>query len=339
MADLVENILREEAEKESKYKTIVVQKDVDIEIDDGNLLAYDPNPIDVELFRSNRNEYLSNLARDNTQLLFNKLWTLPVEKVENIVLAKLPNPSTQFPREKRLPKPKPETKWEKYAKVKGIQNKKKDKLVWDEQHKEFRPRWGYGRANDDTKDWLIEIKSNADPDEDPFAKRTNAKKERTAKNELQRLRNIARSRYGKVPGVGLTPVDKPNKDQLNKALVLAKKSTASLGKFTEKLPKEKATREKGKRRKFEPCVGDMKKEKDKQLHILHTLSQAPPVNVAKAAQQFMSQEEDNATFSKEGGRKKRGDKAGRRSKAGGRPPKKNKGFQNRGKGGKGGKGK
>ena len=36
-----------------------------------------------------------------------------------------------------------------------------------------------------------------DPNEDQFEKRKKAKKERTAKNELQRLRNIARSQKGK----------------------------------------------------------------------------------------------------------------------------------------------
>ena len=52
-----------------------------------------------------------------------------------------------------------------------------------------------------------------------------------------------------VPGVGLTPTENPSKDHLTKALVLAKKSTASIGKFTEKLPKEKPSRYTGKKRK------------------------------------------------------------------------------------------
>lgn len=26
---------------------------------------------------------------------------------------------------------------------------------------EYKPRWGYKRANDDTKDWLIEVPQNA----------------------------------------------------------------------------------------------------------------------------------------------------------------------------------
>ena len=52
-----------------------------------------------------------------------------------------------------------------------------------------------------------------------------------------------------VPGVGLTPTDAPDKDDVSRALHFAKKSTASLGKFTEELPKEKPAKSVGKKRK------------------------------------------------------------------------------------------
>ena len=60
-----------------------------------------------------------------------------------------------------------------------------------------------------------------------------------AKNEVQRLRNIARSKKTKMPGAGgLAPptatnlaTSKPDKHELEKAADLAKKATASLGKF------------------------------------------------------------------------------------------------------------
>ena len=53
-----------------------------------------------------------------------------------------------------------------------------------------------------------------------------------AKNELQRLRNIARAKNTKVPGVGLNPMnpaESQSSNDLKKASELAKKSTASLG--------------------------------------------------------------------------------------------------------------
>lgn len=80
---------------------------------------------------SNRDEYLKDLARDNTQLLLNKIWELPIERVEEAIVAKLPAPTFVLPREKPLPKPKPLTKWQKYAREKGITKTKKSKLNWD----------------------------------------------------------------------------------------------------------------------------------------------------------------------------------------------------------------
>ena len=47
--------------------------------------------------------------------------------------------------------------------------------------------------------------------EDQFEKRATAKKERIAKNDVQRMRNIARNRGKKVPGVGETLM--PGKDK------------------------------------------------------------------------------------------------------------------------------
>lgn len=51
MADLVEKVLRDAAEKESKFKTTEVEKDIDLDIDEGNLLACDKNPIDIKSFK------------------------------------------------------------------------------------------------------------------------------------------------------------------------------------------------------------------------------------------------------------------------------------------------
>lgn len=45
------------------------------------------------------------------------------------------------------------------------------------------------------------------PNTDMFAERKRAKKENVAKNEYQRLRNIAAARKVKVPNVGLPPLE------------------------------------------------------------------------------------------------------------------------------------
>lgn len=115
----------------------------------------------------------------------------------------------------QLPKAQPLTKWQQFAQKKGIVKRKKSKFVWDEAKKEWGRRYGFNKANDDSKPWLIEVPVNSgsffvvfrdvfviflhrfsfssDPNEDQFARRTTEKKERVAKNELQRLKNIARA--------------------------------------------------------------------------------------------------------------------------------------------------
>ena len=68
-------------------------------------------------------------------------------------------PSRRSRRAKPIPLPKKFTKWEQFAKEKGITNKKKARMVWDEEHGEFRPRWGYKRANAGVEDApIVEVK-------------------------------------------------------------------------------------------------------------------------------------------------------------------------------------
>jgi regulator of ribosome biosynthesis len=60
---------------------------------------------------------------------------------------------------KPIPPPKKETRWEKFAKEKGIQNRKRSRMVWDEASQEWKPRWGFDRANGGVEDLpIVEIK-------------------------------------------------------------------------------------------------------------------------------------------------------------------------------------
>ena len=242
--DLVKSILENEKEKDTDpSKSILVQKDVDLDIDLGTLLASDYNALDIKTLKSKPDSYLKSLTRDNVQLLINKIWELPIERVDVAIMATLPKPEYVLPRSRVIPKPKPLTKWQQFAKQKGIQSKKKgkSKLKWDEELKEWIPTYGYKRAKaQEQKEWLVEANDNADSTNDVFAKAKLAKKERQSKNELQRLRNIAKSRNIKLPRVGLPTKDHfPNSQQLSEALTIARTSTASVGKFQSMLPKEK----------------------------------------------------------------------------------------------------
>eukprot|EP00066_Takifugu_rubripes_P004567 XP_003968019.1 PREDICTED: ribosome biogenesis regulatory protein homolog [Takifugu rubripes] len=326
----VEELLaKAEEEEKEKLKSITVHKDLELEFDVGNLLAVDKNRIDSRDVKSAKKEdFLRALARDNTQLLINEVWKLPTERVDDAIVATLPEPTTPLPREKPPPKPKPPTKWEQFAKLKGIQKKKKTNLVWDETAKEWRRRWGYKRAKDDTKEWMIEVPETADPNEDQFSKRTTAKKERVARNEYNKLKNIARAQKVKIPGLGLTPKEQQSKNELTKAVSVAKTSTASAGRFQDRLPKEKRVKNTGKKRKFEPLIGDFSNERQKQLELLKVLgSKKPKLDITKAVNKQMREEDREEAAAK---RSKGAGKKGRK----GNVPGKRKGKAGKAQGGK-----
>ncbi|KAM6900130.1 ribosome biogenesis regulatory protein homolog [Xenentodon cancila] len=330
----VEELLaKAEQEEAEQLKSISVQKALDLDFDVGDLLACDINRVESRDFRDQKEDFLRSLARDNTQLLINEIWKLPTERVEEAIVAKLPAPTTRLPREKPPPKPRPPTRWEQFAKLKGIQKKKKTNLVWDETAKEWRRRWGYRRAKDDTKEWLIEVPESADPSEDQFAKRIKAKKERVAKNEFNRLKNIARAQKVKTPGVGLIPRAQQSKDELAKAVSVAKTSTASAGRFQDRLPKEKPAKNSGKRRRFEPLIGDFSNEKQKQLELLKVLdSKKPKLDITKAVNTQMREEDREEAAAR---RKKGAWRKGRKGNTAGKA----KGKEGKGKAGKAGGGK
>lgn len=71
-------------------------------------------------------------------------------------IAHLPAPKTPLPRAKPLPKPRAQTKWEQFAQRKGIVKKKRSKEVWDEEAGEYRRRFGYKRAGDESEVPIIE---------------------------------------------------------------------------------------------------------------------------------------------------------------------------------------
>lgn len=83
--------------------------------------------------RSDKEAFLAKISRDNVQLLINQIFQLPTAKVDNEIVIKLPPGTTRLPRAKPVPKAKELTKWEKYAKEKGITKRKKANTEWDEE--------------------------------------------------------------------------------------------------------------------------------------------------------------------------------------------------------------
>lgn len=303
----------------------VVSGPLEWHLDPGHLLISDPNALNAS---SDGPLDLDSLARNNAQVLLNRVFSLPIVRVEEVTCAELPAPATPLPREKPIPKPKPLTKWEKFAKEKGIVQKKKTSMMWDDVVKDWIPRFGYKKAvAEQTKNWMMPYKGNAPDDEDPFDKAIESKRERVAKNELQRLRNVARNKNVKIPKVGVTPmVEKQtgkNPNDLKKAAELAKKSTASLGKFQPNLPgslEKNIKPPKGKKRKFDPLVSDT--EKDKNMKILEQItSKAPKLDLKKAVgREMFHQDQDRETSKRQtSGKKGKGrfnKKSGERAKKG-----------------------
>jgi regulator of ribosome biosynthesis len=226
----VSNILASHA---AKYASVTVERETPLDVDAGFLTVTDPNPIDEETYNTNLEEYLQNTARDGIQCLFSSLFTLPTQASPDGPLAKLPPPKTQLPRAKPLPKPKVPTKWERFAAAKGIQHKKRDRREWDEEKQEWVNRWGRDGKNKQKEDqWITEVPANADVDYDPVKVARDERKTRVAKNEKQRLGNLARA-----------PSERDQrKKEIDTTLATTRISTASLGKFDKKLEGEKKLR-------------------------------------------------------------------------------------------------
>uniref|UniRef100_A0A1L8DR56 Ribosome biogenesis regulatory protein n=1 Tax=Nyssomyia neivai TaxID=330878 RepID=A0A1L8DR56_9DIPT len=241
--DIVKEVLEREQREQAKYKPIVVEKLLEVQNDLGLLLCADVNDLDEEKLKSDCDDYLLQLTRDNTQLLLNELWQQPTETVEESILAKLPAPSHILPRERKIPEPKTLTKWQKFAQEKGIKKKPRMKKVFDQEADKWVPTYGYKRAAaEKDRDWVLEVPGNADPMEDQFQKKKDLRKERVAKNEVQRMKNIARAQKIKVPRIGIPSSEAASSKELLTAATVAKASTASVGKFQEGLAKDKKAR-------------------------------------------------------------------------------------------------
>lgn len=336
---MVAEILERTAKDAEKFKPIHVKKHLELEYDVGSLLAVDINDLDAKLINKEKNDYIKNLTRDNIQLLINQIWQLPTERVDDAVVVKLPNAKTLLPRSLPVPKEKTLTKWESFAKEKGIRKSNKAKVHWDEELKEWIPEYGYKRAAAEReKDWVIEVPGNADPYEDQFAKKKQAKVERVAKNEFQRLRNIAKAKNIKIPKMGVVNPDMANSKDLVTAITVAKSSTASVGKFQSSLPKEKEARgvaditPGAKRKRKMPVVPSMQERSENLAIIDSVLNKKPKLDVSKALSKHLYKEQEmlhEEPSSKKPRAGKRGKKKGGNPVAapkGGKKPKSGKGV-------------
>lgn len=137
--------------------SVIVEKPIPYTFDLGNLLVNDMNPLPQNPTSAD----ITAASRDCAQGLINQLLTtcpIKTSSAGDLVIS-LPQPTTPLPREKPLPTPKGETKWERFARKRGIQDKKREgKMVYDEASGEWVPRYGYKGANKKGEnDWLVEV--------------------------------------------------------------------------------------------------------------------------------------------------------------------------------------
>ncbi|CAN0213700.1 unnamed protein product [Pylaiella littoralis] len=271
----------------------------DLQFDLRNLLVVNPHQVDEDALAEDSEAYLKGQAQAAVQSLINRrarwpaalqqrrLFVLPTVPSEVGPVATLPaKEDSTLPRAKPIPTPKAETRWDRFAKEKGIMGSKRGKNVWDEDMKEWRPRHGYKRANDGVLNHaIVEVKSGKDPMADPWSEARVEKKGRVEKNLSNRAKNVERSGGGPKPGI---PVDlmpgpkdgstggngpaKRGKANTKGALELVQQSTASMGKFDEKRNAEPERRKgKGVRRAFKPVTVGSGEETQGHLKILNSV--------------------------------------------------------------------
>lgn len=281
------NTINEQIEKfDEARKAVQVKKPISMAFDLGLLAGFDINTLEESKFKTPGkalDKYLKEICRDGVQLLLNEVFQLPVVGTDLGFVASLPKPTTVLPREKPIPKAKPLTRWQKFAKAKGIQNRKRDRMVFDEESDEYKPRFGFKGINQVDKDWCMEVADGADLEADLYSEARADKKARVEKNKAQQLRNEREAGGEPKPTkepVLMTSQDKAAKlreERLTKKVtlerdaLLAQVSTASMGKFDKKIKGE--AKPKGVKRQFEPASApNLNSENDSNLKILNKLT-------------------------------------------------------------------
>jgi regulator of ribosome biosynthesis len=176
---------------------VTVNKPTPFTFDLGNLLANDPNPLP----RDADEAVLKDTARDAAQALINQLLsTCEVKSTSDGVHLVLPAATTPLPREKPIPAEKPPTKWELFAKKKGIKDKKREgKMVYDEASGDWVPKWGYkGKNKDGDNEWLVEVDEKKERETgeagNQRADNRRERKERVRRNERKQRANERNAR-------------------------------------------------------------------------------------------------------------------------------------------------
>jgi len=285
----------------STRPSIQVDKEDDLTYDLGLLYAHDPSPLDPEALAADPAAFLLQTARDNVQLLANKLYE-QLKGAESKSAIPLPAPVFQLPREKPAPESAPLTRWERFAQEKGIVKKKRSKMVWDETTQQWAPRYGFGRANnpkDTVRDWLVEAKPGDDGSVDPFEAKADDRKARLSKQKRQEERNRLEAAHAASKGTSAINLQKTDRKQyLSQSIAAVQVSTASAGRFDKTVANE-PSKTKGKRKVYETATSsdDVRKDAARAANVVSKMfpeDKAVAINREVAARESRKvAEEDN----------------------------------------------
>ncbi|KAL1304652.1 hypothetical protein AAFC00_003613 [Neodothiora populina] len=188
--------------KQQQRLPITVAKPIPYTFDLGHLVCNDSNPLPPTTSLTEAD--MTACARDCAQALLNQLLsTCPVTRAEDSVTLTLPQPLTLLPREKPIPAEKPLTKWQEFAKKKGIRAKTRDSnLVYDEDKGEWVPKWGYkGKNKEAEKEWLVEVDEKKEKASgEPGDARKEKRNERVERMRRQERRERANEKRGTASG-------------------------------------------------------------------------------------------------------------------------------------------
>jgi regulator of ribosome biosynthesis len=216
--------------------------------------------------------------REALQELVDGLFSLP--RTDDAFTVQLPAPKHVLPRMHPLPKEKVETRWEKFAREKGIDKRKKERMVWDEHSQSWKPSFGYGRAvgTGNNEAPIMELKSTDADDVDPFERARDGRKMKQLKQKKHELANQERKQHARVKTTELLAASdtrlKGKLESNKKTLKAVQTSTRSYGRFDEKVRNEPERKIEDKRRKFAPNIADAASEKERALKILKRMAGA-----------------------------------------------------------------
>lgn len=238
-----------EAKAAAPLKPATSSREDNLNYDLKHLAAFDISPLHPKI---NFEEY----TRDSVQLLVNKLFSLPQKQTDEGHTIQLPDQEIfRLPRTKPVPKQVAKTRWEKFMQEKGVEKRKRSRLVFDEGTGDWLPRWGYKSAKNamgKSNEWAHEVKDGENPFENPFEKKRAEHKLLTARQKMREVRNKVEQLGGKLrastPDLAKKGEVKRGKEGLREAVKRAQASSASMGKFDRSAPNE-ATNLQPKKRK------------------------------------------------------------------------------------------